>query len=71
MSQEDRIVSAETLLQMREPRVVDGVVPETRASDTTGGDADPVSDAVNAAVGGSARLAPTVDVGGDNAQPRP
>lgn len=62
LSQDDRIVSAETLLKMREPEVVDGAVPRIETDD---GEGDEVRDAVDAAVdastgptGGSARLAP-------------
>lgn len=56
LSQDDRIVSAEALLKMREPEVVDGAVPRVETTDDEGGDA--IRDAVDAATGGSARLAP-------------
>jgi tetratricopeptide (TPR) repeat protein len=55
LSQDERIVSAESLLRLREPEVVDGVVPPTATYEEGG---DLVREAIDAATGGSARLAP-------------
>lgn len=59
LTQDERIVSSETLLHLREPSIVDGAVPASFGADATGGDL--VIEAMDAAAGGSARLAPSSD----------
>jgi tetratricopeptide (TPR) repeat protein len=58
LTQDERITSSETLLSLREPALVDGAVPFSAASETGG---DLVHEAMEAAAGGSARLAPSND----------
>lgn len=57
LTQDERIVSAETLVSMREPALVDDSTGELDGASETGGDA--IEQAMNAAAGGSARLAPS------------
>ncbi len=56
LTQDERITSAETLVSMREPAPLDDGIGELDGASDTGG--DPIQQAMDAAAGGSARLAP-------------